>query len=86
MYSEMGAFALKQIVSSLVVVGPLFIIIAAFNFIFNQSRKIVMFYLVSGVVLTVVGAVNMYRQFAATRLPEPAKVEAPAQAGGASES
>lgn len=65
MYSEMGEFALGQVVSSLVVVGPLLIIIAAFNFAFNQSKKIVMLYFVSGLVLTTIGAVNLYRQFSA---------------------
>ncbi|HEX7673923.1 MAG TPA: hypothetical protein VF412_07125 [Bdellovibrio sp.] len=63
MNSEMGEFALRQIISSLVVVGPLLIIIAAFNLVFNQSKRVVMFYLVSGVVLTIVGAISLYHQF-----------------------
>ncbi len=83
MYSEMGEFALRQIVSSLVVVGPLLIIIAAFNFAFNQSKKVVMIYLVSGLVLTGVGAVNLYRQFAARGEGPPQS--APIQGEGASD-
>lgn len=84
MYSEMGEFALRQIVSSLVVVGPLLIIIAAFNFAFNQSRKVVMVYFVSGLVLTTVGAVNLYRQFAARGDGSPTH-SSPAVPEGASE-
>ena len=63
MNSEIGEFALRQIISSLVVVGPLLIIIAAFNLVFNQSKRVVMIYLVSGVILTILGAINLYHQF-----------------------
>lgn len=63
MNSEIGEFALRQVISSLVVVGPLLIIIAAFNLVFNQSKKVVMIYLVSGVVLTILGAISLYHQF-----------------------
>ncbi|MDG0817602.1 hypothetical protein [Bdellovibrio svalbardensis] len=85
MYSELGEFALRQIVSSLVVVGPLLIIIAGFNFVFNQSRKLVMIYFVSGLVLTAVGAINLYRQFSARGGDDPSYQSSPLAPDGARE-
>lgn len=83
MNSEMGEFALRQIISSLVVVGPLLLIIAGFNYVFNQSKKAVMIYLVAGVIATTIGAVNLYRQFNA-RSEEPPRI-APAVTNQAGE-
>ncbi|UYL09273.1 hypothetical protein B9G69_001625 [Bdellovibrio sp. SKB1291214] len=63
MNSELGVFALRQIVSSMVVLGPLVVITGAFSYVFNQNRRAVVIYIVVGVVLTAIGAVNLYGEF-----------------------
>lgn len=73
MIGEMGEFALRQLISSLVIVGPLFIIIAAINFVFKQNKKMVLTYFLLGVFLTLVGAVSLYRQFSVQRNDMPMK-------------
>ncbi|MEK2690774.1 hypothetical protein [Bdellovibrio sp. GT3] len=60
MNSELGVFALRQIVSSMVVMGPLIVIAGVFSYVFNQNRKAVVMYVVIGVTLTAIGAVNLY--------------------------
>jgi uncharacterized membrane protein HdeD (DUF308 family) len=73
MNSEMGVFALRQIVSSMVVLGPLVVITGAFSYVFNQNRRAVAIYIVVGVVLTAIGAVNLYSEFGARKEQEIAK-------------
>lgn len=63
MYSDMGIFALRQIVSSLVIVGPLLMIISALSLAFNQSRRRVLIYLLLGCLLTAIGAASLHGQF-----------------------
>lgn len=63
MNSEMGVFALRQLVSSMVIVGLILIIVGAFNYIFTSNRKVVAAYILSGLVLTAVGAVSLYLAF-----------------------
>ncbi|MBO9665462.1 MAG: hypothetical protein J7501_01440 [Bdellovibrio sp.] len=80
MSSEMGVFALRQIVSSMIVVGPILIMIGAFTFVFSNSRKAVMVYLMAGLILTTVGAINLYREFGVrerTAFPQEAATPAP---------
>ncbi|MFM6928614.1 MAG: hypothetical protein ACKOX6_09125 [Bdellovibrio sp.] len=67
---EMGVFALRQLVSSMVVIGPILIIVGVFNFIFTQNRKVVMAYIISGACLTCLGAWNLYREFGSGRTPQ----------------
>jgi len=67
---EMGVFALRQLVSSMVVVGPILIIVGLFNFIFTQNRKVVMAYIISGACLTMLGAWNLYVEFGRGRTPQ----------------
>ncbi len=67
MNSELGVFALRQIVSSMVILGPLVVITGAFSYVFNQNRKAVIAYVVVGVILTAIGAGNLYYQFGARK-------------------
>ncbi|MGE5086682.1 MAG: hypothetical protein ACM3MG_10305 [Bacillota bacterium] len=67
---EMGVFALRQLVSSMVVVGPILIIVGLFNFVFTQNRKVVMAYVVTGACLTLLGAWNLYVEFGGGRTPQ----------------
>jgi uncharacterized membrane protein HdeD (DUF308 family) len=67
MNSELGVFALRQIVSSMVILGPLIVITGAFSYVFNQNRKAVIAYVVVGVLLTAIGAANLYHQFGARK-------------------
>ncbi|WP_413294459.1 hypothetical protein ACLSU7_04995 [Bdellovibrio sp. HCB185ZH] len=73
MSSELGVFALRQIVSSMVVLGPLIVITGAFSYVFNQNRKAVIAYVVIGLILTVIGGVNMYHEFGARKVNEIAR-------------
>lgn len=61
-YSE-GGFVLRQILASSIVLGPLLLLIGIFFFLYKQDRKTVVFYLVVGVTLTLVGAVCLYTEF-----------------------
>ena len=63
MSSEMGVFALRQLVSSMIIVGPILLIIGVFNFVFTQNRKIVLAYVLVGILLTGVGAYSLYQEF-----------------------
>lgn len=61
-YSE-GGFVLRQILASSIVLGPLLLLIGIFFFLYKQDRKTVVFYLVVGVTLTLVGAACLYTEF-----------------------
>lgn len=63
MNSELGVFALRQIVSSMVVLGPLIVIAGAFSYVFNQNRRAVLAYVLVGLVLTAIGGINLYLEF-----------------------
>ncbi len=61
-FSE-GGFVLRQILSSSVVLGPLLLLVALFFLLYKQERKAVVFYFVSGTVLTIVGVACLYSEF-----------------------
>jgi uncharacterized membrane protein HdeD (DUF308 family) len=61
-YSE-GGFVLRQILASSIVLGPLLLLIGVFFFLYKQDRKTVVFYLVVGFALTLVGAACLYTEF-----------------------
>ncbi|QDK45034.1 hypothetical protein DOM22_07605 [Bdellovibrio sp. ZAP7] len=73
MNSELGVFALRQIVSSMVVLGPLIVITGAFSYVFNQNRKAVIAYVVIGCILTIIGGLNLYHDFGAKKTGEIAR-------------
>ncbi|XGC81964.1 hypothetical protein ACES2L_05640 [Bdellovibrio bacteriovorus] len=60
---ELGSFALRQVLSSTVVLGPLLLLIGVSYFLFKQDRKSVLFYLATGAVFTVVGMACLYSGF-----------------------
>ena len=61
-FSE-GGFVLRQILASSIVLGPLLLLIGVFFFLYKQDRKTVVFYLVAGFTLTLVGAACLYTEF-----------------------
>lgn len=63
MNSELGAFALRQLLASTVVVGPILILIGLCYYLFKQDRKSVVLYLGAGVVFTLLGAACLYSEF-----------------------
>lgn len=62
MNSELGAFALRQVLASTAVVGPILILIGLCYFLFNQSRRSVILYIAAGLVLTVIGVACLYSE------------------------
>lgn len=60
MSTELGAFALRQVLASTAVVGPILILIGLCYFLFNQSRRSVVGYISAGLVLTVIGVICLY--------------------------
>jgi|GEM_PF-2480842 len=73
MNSELGAFALRQILASSAVVGPILILIGLCYYLFRQDRRSVMLYLCAGVIFTVIGAVCLYEEFKAEEQGEEAQ-------------
>lgn len=60
---ELGAFALRQLLTSTVVVGPILILIGLCYYLFKQDRRSVMIYLGIGIVCTIIGAFCLYLEF-----------------------
>lgn len=69
MYSELGVFALKQVLASMAVVGPILILIGLCFYIFRQDRRSIILYLTAGVFFTLVGAVCLYTEFKTEQKP-----------------
>ncbi|KYG69985.1 hypothetical protein [Bdellovibrio bacteriovorus] len=65
MNSEVGAFALRQVLASTAVVGPILILIGLCYYLFKQDKRSVLLYLGAGVVCTVVGAFCLYSELRA---------------------
>ncbi|WP_413944404.1 hypothetical protein [Bdellovibrio sp. HCB-162] len=78
MNSELSAFALRQVLASTVVVGPILILIGLCYYLFKQDRRSVVLYLGAGVVFTVIGAACLYVEFK-TEVPEEAAGEKQAE-------
>ncbi|WP_374035389.1 hypothetical protein ACES2I_06460 [Bdellovibrio bacteriovorus] len=62
MNTELGAFALRQVLASTAVLGPILILIGLCYFLFNQSRRSVTLYIGTGLVLTVIGVACLYSE------------------------
>ena len=60
---ELGAFALRQLLASTVVVGPILILIGLCYYLFKQDRKSVLIYLGVGIAFTILGAFCLYKEF-----------------------
>lgn len=73
---DFGVFALRQVLNSLVIVGPLLLITGLSFYLFKESSKSIRVYLVLGALCTVAGACSLVQDFkgerAAPRLVEPA--------------
>lgn len=67
METQLGAFALRQILASTAVVGPILILIGLCYYLFKQDRKSVYLYLIVGVLLTFLGASVLYVDLARDR-------------------
>lgn len=63
MNSEFGAFALRQMLASTAVIGPILILIGLCYYLFKQDRKSVLIYVSLGVVCTIVGLACLYSEF-----------------------
>lgn len=75
MNSELGAFALRQVLASTVVVGPILILMGLCYYLFRQDRKSVILYLGTGAVFTVIGAACLYAEFKTEKTYEETKIE-----------
>ena len=64
---ELGAFALRQLLASTVVVGPILILIGLCYYLFKQDRKSVLIYLGIGIAFTSLGAFCLYQEFKSDR-------------------
>lgn len=62
MNSEMGAFALRQMLASMAVLGPILILVGLCYFLFNQDRRSIIMYIGGGLLLTVVGVACLYSE------------------------
>lgn len=62
MNTELGAFALRQVLASTAVLGPILILIGLCYFLFNQSRRSVTLYIGAGLILTVIGVACLYTE------------------------
>ncbi|KHD87522.1 MAG: hypothetical protein OM95_13815 [Bdellovibrio sp. ArHS] len=63
MNSEVGVFALRQVLASTAVVGPILILIGLCYYLFKQDKRSVLLYLCAGVVCTIIGVVCLYTEF-----------------------
>ncbi len=63
MDSAFSAFALRQILMSTAVIGPILILIGFCYYLFKQDRKAVFIYLVIGSLCTVFGFSMLYYEF-----------------------
>ncbi|WP_374079254.1 hypothetical protein [Bdellovibrio bacteriovorus] len=75
MNSGLGAFALRQVLASTAVVGPILILIGLCYYLFKQDRKSVVFYLGAGAAFTVIGAACLYVEFKTEKTYEETKIE-----------
>lgn len=63
MDGHFSAFALRQILMSTAVIGPILILIGFCYYIFKQDRKAVFIYLVIGMLCTAFGVSMLYYEF-----------------------
>ena len=62
MNSEMGAFALRQVLASMAVLGPILILVGLCYFLFNQDRRSIIMYIGGGLFLTAIGVACLYSE------------------------
>ncbi|MEN0060431.1 MAG: hypothetical protein AAGB31_16445 [Bdellovibrio sp.] len=69
MNTELGVFALRQMLASMAVVGPILILIGLFFYIFTQDKKSMLLYLFGGVIFTLIGGVCLYSELRVEKEP-----------------
>lgn len=60
---DFGTFALRQMLNSLAVIGPLLIITGLSFHLFKESRRSIYIYLLLGASCTIIGAVCLIQEF-----------------------
>jgi hypothetical protein len=60
---DFGTFALRQMLNSLVVIGPLLMITGLSFYLFRESRRSTYIYLLTGTACTIIGAVCLIGEF-----------------------
>lgn len=68
---ELGAFALRQLLASAVVLGPILILIGLSYLHFKQDKKSIVLYIGIGTLLTLLGGVCLYSEFHAEKSVPP---------------
>ncbi|WII71515.1 hypothetical protein QJS83_13685 [Bdellovibrio sp. 22V] len=63
MNTELGAFALRQILAGTAVMGPILILAGLSYYLFKQDRRSVIVYLTLGVAFSLIGGVCLYVEF-----------------------
>lgn len=56
----LGAFALRQMLASTVVLGPLLLLIGISFCYFRQDKKSVRFYVIAGIIFSIIGMTVVY--------------------------
>lgn len=60
---DFGAFAFRQMLNSLAVIGPLLIITGLSFHLFREGKRSTYFYLAVGAACTLIGAISLVREF-----------------------
>lgn len=60
---DFGSFVLRQVLNSLAVIGPLLIITGLSFYLFRESKRSVLIYLLLGTSCTIVGAACLVYEF-----------------------
>ena len=60
---DVGSFALRQMLNSLAVIGPLLIITGLSFYLFRENRRSIFIYLLLGTSCTIIGAVCLIEEF-----------------------
>ena len=60
---DFGTFALRQMLNSLAVIGPLLIIAGLSFYLFKENRRSIYVYLLLGASCTIIGAVCLIQEF-----------------------
>ncbi|KYG62408.1 hypothetical protein AZI86_16370 [Bdellovibrio bacteriovorus] len=72
---DFGTFALRQMLNSLAVIGPLLIITGLSFYLFKENRRSIYVYLLLGASCTIIGAVCLIQEFKSENLERPEQVE-----------
>lgn len=75
MISDFGAFALMQMLNSLVIIGPILIIAGLFFYAFRESRRSTYLYLIAGTCCTLIGGACLFCELRTERSQRSLKVQ-----------